>query len=97
MVISAFHNFIDWQSWYQVVGGLAPFSWSSSNSSLASLTQTGAASLQTGRVGQARVTAAMTRSAHNRATADVFVLPPESLRFRVADPHSFHPDPDPAF
>lgn len=70
---------------FEVRGGLAPFSWSTSNGTLAALTQTGAASLHTGRVGQAQVTAAMTRSVHNRATAEVYVLPADRLKLRESE------------
>ena len=67
---------------FEIRGGLAPFSWSTSNAShITALTQTGTASLQTAKVGQARVNAAMTRSAHNRAAADVFILPADRLAF----------------
>lgn len=66
---------------FEVRGGLSPFSWSTGNASLISgLTQTGAANLQTARLGQASVTAAMTRSAHNRGAAEVFVLPADRLK-----------------
>ena len=66
---------------FDVRGGLSPFSWSVDNASLvAGLTQTGVASLQTSTLGRASVTAAMTRSAHNRGSAEVFVLPADRLK-----------------
>jgi hypothetical protein len=69
---------------FEVVGGLAPFSWSANNGSIISgMTQTGRAGLVTQLLGQARVTAAMTRSAHNKAAADVFILPADLLKFSL--------------
>lgn len=59
-------------------GGDGSFVWSSYNTSIAVVTQTGI--VKTQAPGQTEISAAMTRNHHNRAVASVYVLPASHLR-----------------
>jgi nuclear pore complex protein Nup210 len=59
-------------------GGDGNFIWSSYNTTVAVVTQTG--SVRTQALGQAEISAAMTRNHYNRALASVYVLPASHLQ-----------------
>lgn len=59
-------------------GGDGSFVWSSYNTSIAVVTQTGI--VKTQAPGQTEISAAMTRNHHNRAVASVYVLPASHLQ-----------------
>ena len=59
---------------YAVVGGAAPYTWTSSNLPLATVSQMGISGVSTKKVGESSITAAMTRAVHNKAKVKIMLV-----------------------
>ena len=64
---------------YGVIGGAAPYTWTSSNQQLATVSQMGVSEVSSRQLGDSNIVASMTRAAHNKAKGLVTVEPAVSL------------------